>query len=153
MKYCPECGEEYRDDVATCSDCAVTLVGEAAYRALHPEDFAEAGLPADDLVTVMTAENRFEAERARAALEQEEIPVLVRSFYDTAYDGLFVAQKGWGHIQVRKKDQAAAEEILRDLESTLDAEVSSDPVMVCGACSKEIQEEGEVCPHCGVPLP
>ena len=31
-------------------------------------------------------------------LEEKEIPHRIRSFHDTAYDGLFQFQKGWGEI-------------------------------------------------------
>ena len=53
-----------------------------------------------NLVPVKVAENAFEADRIRAALEQEGFTVLVRTFEDTAYDGIYVAQKGWGYIEV-----------------------------------------------------
>jgi hypothetical protein len=58
--------------------------------------------PADerDLVHVHTVENRFEADLLVQALEQERIPVLLRCFEETAYDGLFVAQMGWGALLV-----------------------------------------------------
>ena len=41
-------------------------------------------------------ENRFEADRVRQALQEAEVPFLIKSFLDTAYDGLFIPQKGWG---------------------------------------------------------
>ena len=53
-----------------------------------------------DLVRVHTVENRFEADLLIQALQQEGIPVLLRRFEETAYDGLFVAQMGWGAIFV-----------------------------------------------------
>ena len=53
-----------------------------------------------DLVKVHTVENRFEADLLVQALQQEAIPVLLRSFEETAYDGLFVAQLGWAAILV-----------------------------------------------------
>ena len=43
-------------------------------------------------------ENAIEAQRISAILDEEDIPHQIVSFHDTAYDGLFQAQKGWGHI-------------------------------------------------------
>lgn len=54
-------------------------------------------------VTVYTLSNRFEADIVSHALEQENIPFWIRSFEDTAYDGLFVVQKGWGHVLVPRQ--------------------------------------------------
>jgi hypothetical protein len=53
-----------------------------------------------DMVRVHTVENRFEADLLVQALRQENIPVLLRRFEETAYDGLFVTQMGWGAILV-----------------------------------------------------
>jgi hypothetical protein len=53
-----------------------------------------------DMVRVHTVEHRFEADLLVQALRQENIPVLLRRFEETAYDGLFVTQMGWGAILV-----------------------------------------------------
>lgn len=60
-------------------------------------------------------ENRFEADLIRDALTREGISCLVRSYEDTAYDGIYVLQKGWGEILVPEEDEARAEEVLREL--------------------------------------
>jgi hypothetical protein len=39
-------------------------------------------------------ENRFEGDRIRQALEEAQIPYLIKSFLDTAYDGLYIPRKG-----------------------------------------------------------
>ena len=61
-----------------------------------------------DLVRVHTVENRFEADLLMQALHQEGIAVLLRRFEETAYDGLFVAQMGWGAIFVPADFEEAA---------------------------------------------
>lgn len=63
-------------------------------------------------VTVHTLSNRFEADMLTQALEQENIPVLVRGFEETAYDGLFIKQKGWGWLQVPEDFEATAREVI-----------------------------------------
>lgn len=72
-------------------------------------------------VTVHTLANRFEADLLVQALEQEDIPVLLRGFEETAYDGLFVSQRGWGWLQVPEDFEARARELIarvsREVES------------------------------------
>jgi hypothetical protein len=44
--------------------------------------------------------NQFEEDMASQALEKEKIPFLIRRYSDTAYDGLFIPQKGWAAVMV-----------------------------------------------------
>ncbi|MCX7822167.1 MAG: DUF3786 domain-containing protein [Syntrophobacterales bacterium] len=51
-------------------------------------------------IPVYTLANRFEADIVSDVLEREGVPFWIRSFEETAYDGLFVIQKGWGQVLV-----------------------------------------------------
>ena len=42
--------------------------------------------------------NQIEAQVLESVLTEHEIPFRIRSFHDTAYDGLFQFQKGWGEL-------------------------------------------------------
>ncbi len=66
-------------------------------------------------VKVHTLSNRFEADVITEALRQEGIPVLLRSFEETAYTTLFTPQKGWGRIMVPKEMADQAREIISSL--------------------------------------
>ena len=66
-------------------------------------------------VKVHTLSNRFEADVITEALRQEGIPVLLRSFEETAYTTLFTPQKGWGRIMVPKDMADLAREIISGL--------------------------------------
>ncbi len=118
MKYCPECDSEYRDDISECADCQVPLISEASYQRLQKERNAqdqERELQArEDYVPVKVAENYFEADSLRNALEKEGLSVLIRTFQDTAYDGIYVAQKGWGYVEVPQSDKERAEQIIEE---------------------------------------
>ena len=71
-----------------------------------------------DMVRIHTVENRFEADLLVQALRHENIPVLLRRFEETAYDGLFVTQMGWGVILVPGDyEKEAARVVSRVLES------------------------------------
>ena len=63
-----------------------------------------------------TVQNRFEAELLSAALERSGIDFFLRSFEDTAYDGLFVTQEGWGVFWVESEDLLIAEDILQKFD-------------------------------------
>ena len=73
-------------------------------------------------VKVHSLSNRFEADVIADALKQEGIPVLVRSFEETPYAGLFVPQRGWGRIMVPKEMADLAREIISGLVDKEEAE-------------------------------
>ncbi len=47
---------------------------------------------------VATLENEIEARLLDSILNERNVPHLIISYYDTAYDGLYQTQKGWGYI-------------------------------------------------------
>ena len=50
-------------------------------------------------VKVAVIENPIEAQLIASILKQDGIPHIIRSYHDTAYDGLFQSHMGWGEIQ------------------------------------------------------
>ena len=62
---------------------------------------------------IHTLANRFEADLLLDALKQEGIPTFLRSFEETAYDGLFVCQRGWGWLMVPEELASRATEIIK----------------------------------------
>ncbi len=67
---------------------------------------------------VGTVENRFEGDRISQALEEAGIQFLIKSFLDTAYDGLYIPQKGWGAVMVSEKDKEEAERLIFEIKKT-----------------------------------
>ena len=43
--------------------------------------------------------NEIEAMLLDEILTEKQIPHLIRSYHDSAYDGLWQTQSGWGHIE------------------------------------------------------
>ena len=64
---------------------------------------------------LITLDNRFQADLLTDALGKAEIPFLVREYRDTAYDGLFVTQRGWGAVMVEESQWEEAKVILEEL--------------------------------------
>jgi hypothetical protein len=63
-----------------------------------------------------TLQNRFEGELLCAALERAGVDFILRTFEDTAYDGLFVAQEGWGVLWVAPADRQLAADIVQKFD-------------------------------------
>jgi hypothetical protein len=61
-------------------------------------------------------ENRFEGDRVSQALNEAEIPFLMKSFLDTAYDGLYIPQKGWGAVMVPEEFSEEAKRIISEVK-------------------------------------
>lgn len=49
-------------------------------------------------IRISCLDNQIEAQLVASILTEQGIPHLVRSFHDTAYDGLYQLQKGWGEL-------------------------------------------------------
>ena len=71
---------------------------------------------AEQWVKAGTVENRFEGDRISQALQEAGIPFLIKSFLDTAYDGLYIPQKGWGMVMVSGKDREEAEKLIDEVK-------------------------------------
>jgi len=67
------------------------------------------------MLKVSTVDNRFEEDIVSQALEKEGIPFLIRRYSDTAYDGLFIPQKGWAAVMVPKDFVERAKAVIGDL--------------------------------------
>jgi hypothetical protein len=80
----------------------------------------------DQWVKVGTVENRFEGDRISQALQEAGIPFLIKSFLDTAYDGLYIPQKGWGVVMVPEKNSEEAERLIYEVKKTFVKEEDDD---------------------------
>jgi len=119
MKYCAECKTEYVDDVTFCPDCGGELLDEAAWQEmLRQIDQQQTKLQGIKMASACSVSGRVEALQIQVILEQEQIPVFIRTFEETAYDGLFVTQKGWGEIWVAEGRLEEARGIIEELRKT-----------------------------------
>jgi hypothetical protein len=79
----------------------------------------ETSFDQSDMVKIRTVENRFEADVLMQALREEHIPAMLRRFEETAYDGLFVTQMGWGAILVPGDYEAEGRNLVEDVLKSL----------------------------------
>ena len=124
MKYCPNCKSEYEEQIEQCYDCNITLISESEY--LQMEDAEDAKhakhKELDKLYKVCILENSFEADLVSDALEKEGITFVVREYKDTAYNGLFMTQLGWGAIFVARADVKKAKIITDEIKKGIKEE-------------------------------
>jgi hypothetical protein len=50
-------------------------------------------------VKILLFQNEIEAMLLHEILTDKQIPHLIRSYHDSAYDGLWQSQSGWGHVE------------------------------------------------------
>jgi hypothetical protein len=67
----------------------------------------------DKLEKIVVLDSEVQAELADSVLSERGIPHLMRSYHDSAYDGIFQTRGGWGHIEA---PQSFREEILAVIE-------------------------------------
>jgi hypothetical protein len=68
----------------------------------------------EKFVRLRVVQSLFEGQRLQALLQAAGIPTMLNSYGDTAMDGLYQAQKGWGEIRVPESRKAEAEKILEE---------------------------------------
>jgi type III secretory pathway lipoprotein EscJ len=66
------------------------------------------------MIKLITPENEAEANVIKSILEENGIYAEIQSFHDTAYDGLFQSQYGWGLIRVSEADFGEAKRIIQE---------------------------------------
>jgi hypothetical protein len=50
-------------------------------------------------IKILVFNNEFEAKLLNEILTEKSIPHIIRSYHDSAYDGLWQMQSSWGHLE------------------------------------------------------
>jgi hypothetical protein len=70
-----------------------------------------------EFVNIAILDNIIEAQLVDSILNEHDIPHRIRSFHDTAYDGLFQFQMGWGALWAPVSSKKEILEILQDVRT------------------------------------
>jgi hypothetical protein len=73
-------------------------------------------------VSIAVLENAIETQLAASVLEERGIPHRIRSFHDTAYDGIFQLQKGWAELLAPPEFRVEILEVLSSLRDSADTQ-------------------------------
>ena len=68
-------------------------------------------------IKIVVLENGIEAQLIGSILDQRDIPHRSRSYHDTAYDGLFQVQKGWGKLYAPRHYKKEILQIIAEVRS------------------------------------
>jgi hypothetical protein len=71
-------------------------------------------------IKITILENAIEAQLIGSILDQHNIPHRIRSYHDTAYDGLFQFQKGWGKLYAPQSYRQEILTVVEDVRSKND---------------------------------
>ena len=69
----------------------------------------------DRNVKVVVLKNEIEANIIGSVLKEKNIPHIIMSYHDSAYDGIFQIQKGWGYIEAPQEYKSRILKIYRDI--------------------------------------
>jgi hypothetical protein len=165
LKYCPQCGDEYRADIARCAVCAVTLLdGWSLLEQQRLEEAKKASRrlplsPNDELVSIRKGA-MVEMRHLQAQLERQGIPSLVvneeGSCRSSCCGGPSLT------VQVRPADLEDAQAFLvqdhirstalheHDLGGAGAVFDTAADTAVCPACGCTFSTSHNACPDCGL---
>ena len=159
VRYCPACEDEFRPDIAVCSDCGASLILQEeglGARGVPTTDGGKLGvphwrealdaLPVSTLVPLRTFDSLRDLEPVLAAFADRELPSRV------------LVQNGRYILLVAPSTIADAQAALQLAEGTLPDE--PDPTFDattgryanCPACDTPLSGESNNCPECGLEL-
>lgn len=69
------------------------------------------------MVKTLTIESIFEMDMIKDALEKEGIAYTIKEHKDTAYDGLFILQKGYATLFVEEWDKKKVQTIVKRIKN------------------------------------
>jgi len=120
MKYCAQCGSEYRDDIKECADCGSTELVQAEEirgRGKRPA----ARMDQRNFVVAGTTEDPLSAERESQVLQAAGIPSFVRAQHTGTIDNLTSPLAPWWEILTPEESAARAAELIRQDRAQLEA--------------------------------
>lgn len=67
-------------------------------------------------VKILTFSNEFEAMLLDGLLKEKAIPHIIRSYHDSAYNGLWQTQSSWGHLEAPEEYHDEIMEIFTEMQ-------------------------------------
>jgi hypothetical protein len=119
MSLCPKCNGGNEASAARCRHCGAELVPVPAQQ---PAELAEATF---EKIAVLDSE--VQAELLDQVLCDQKIPHLMRTYHDSAYDGIFQSQMGWGHVAAPARFRNEILAILGNLKQQAGPQEESEP--------------------------
>jgi hypothetical protein len=66
-------------------------------------------------VKILALDNEFQAMLLDDILKERGIPHIMKSYHDSAYDGLWQTQSSWGHVEAPEENRDEILEIFNNM--------------------------------------
>jgi hypothetical protein len=74
----------------------------------------------EEFKTILVLENEIEAQLLDSILTERDIPHFIKTYHDSAYDGIYQSQKGWGRVESPEEYKQEIMEIYASLPVNAD---------------------------------
>jgi hypothetical protein len=74
----------------------------------------------EEFKTILVLENEIEAQLLDSILTERDIPHFIKTYHDSAYDGIYQSQKGWGRLESPEEYKQEIMEIYASLPVNAD---------------------------------
>ena len=64
---------------------------------------------------IIEFDNAIQANMIEAVLNDRQIPFMIKSYHDSAYDGIFQTQLGWGCLEAPEEYEQEIKDLYDDL--------------------------------------
>jgi hypothetical protein len=71
------------------------------------------------ITKILVFDNEFEAKLLDEILAEKEIPHMIRSYHDSALDGLWQTKSVWGHLEAPEELKEEILRIFKEMSLTL----------------------------------
>ncbi len=121
MRYCLQCGSEYRDEIKQCTDCGSTELVSATEQMQRRSQPLPHRVDLRQFVVAGTADDPLSAEREVQLLQAAGIPAILRARGGGAIDNLTSPAAPWWEILAPQESVARAAELIRQDRAQLEA--------------------------------
>ena len=80
----------------------------------------------DKLEKIAVLDSEVQAELVDSVLEERGIPHLMRSYHDSAYDGIFQTHAGWGHVEAPAANRDEILAVIEDIKRQASSEAGPE---------------------------
>ena len=81
----------------------------------------------DKLEKIAVVDSEVQAELVDSVLTERDIPHLMRSYHDSAYDGIFQTHGGWGQIEAPAANRDEILAVIADIKRQAASSAGTQP--------------------------
>ncbi len=78
--------------------------------------YAQFEVAMNHIVRIATLDNEIQAQLVGQLLTERSVPHIIRSYHDTAYDGVFQTTQGWGCVEADEEFRDKVLSVMANIE-------------------------------------